>query len=334
MKGIRYILASLLSLISVANTYGASITKFSKTKEPTTTWFYMPAGEAITAAGVSERKYPVVIFPSETHLATAPIAVANYENIGINCSYHVATQSTHPVMVEILNTDGETEYTHTFEGTPNVELALGGIANGIPLKSQVVTFRFRLSDAYDASEIAHIDEIQIYGNLKPWADRIVTVLTTETSNGQAKIKWATVPDAVKYRIDYSLVSGGAVSSVEITADAAASEQTSTLTDLAPNSEYRYHVSAINAEADEIHSREERFNTSAGIDDITEFKPLITTSNGMLTISTTRSFRGAIYTTSGTLVRQIELEIGTNNIPMQAGAYILNQPSGARLILIR
>ena len=242
MKGINYILFVLLSVITF-NASAVSISKFSATKEPTTQWLYAPTNIAIDANGIKNHQYPITIHPQSQYIISMPIAVVNYETIGVDCSYHVATQSTHPLMVEIIGDNECVDYSYIYAGTPNVELAMGGYVEGITPQSTFARFKFSLSVAYDETEIAYIDEVQVYGTLKEWNKRVVPVISHEVTTDGVVVKWASVADAVTYKITYAEKSGGAEQSMSLDAISNQKEMKAILTGLKPETEYQYSVKA-------------------------------------------------------------------------------------------
>lgn len=332
MKGINYILFILLSMITF-NVSAVSISKFSATKNPTTQWLYAPSNVAIDANGIKNRQYPVTTHPQSQYIISAPIAVVNYETIGVDCSYHVATKSTHPLMVEIIGDNENVDYSYIYEGTPNVELAMGGYVDGIAPQSIFVRFKFSLSTAYDETEIAHIDEVQVYGTLKEWSKRVVPVISHEVTTDGVVVKWASVTDAVTYKIIYAKKSGGAKQSMTIAAISSQKEMSAILTGLKPETEYQYSVKAYNSAGVEIKSSIYSFNSSAGVDQPQYDEVKVYVSAGELVIETPQCCDCQIYSMAGVMIKDLLLVEGENRVSLPTGVYILNQPRKSRLIVI-
>ncbi|MBQ7042435.1 MAG: fibronectin type III domain-containing protein [Muribaculaceae bacterium] len=332
MKGINYILSVLLSAIAV-NASAVSISKFSATKEPTTQWLYSPTNVAINASGIKNRQYPITIHPQSQYIISVPIAVVNYETIGVDCSYHVATKSTHPLMVEIIGDNENVDYSYIYNGTPNVELAMGGYVEGITPQSTFARFKFSLSVAYDETEIAHIDEVQVYGTLKEWNKRVVPVISHEVTTDGIVVKWASVADAVTYKITYAEKSGGAEQSMSLDAISNQKEMKAILTGLKPETEYQYSVKAYNSAGVEISSSIYSFNNSAGVDKTQLDDTKVYVSAGELVIDTPQSCNCQIYSMAGVMIKNLSLVEGETRVSLPAGLYILNQPRNSRLIVI-
>lgn len=332
MKGINYILFVLLSVITF-NASAVSISKFSATREPTTQWLYAPTNIAIDANGIKNRQYPITIHPQSQYIISVPIAVVNYETIGVDCSYHVATQSTHPLMVEIIGDNECVEYSYIYEGIPNVELAMGGYVEGITPQSTFARFKFSLSVAYDETEIAHIDEVQVYGTLKEWNKRVVPVISHEVTTDGIVVKWASVADAVTYKITYAEKSDGAEQSMSLDAISNQKEMKAILTGLKPETEYQYSVKAYNSAGVEISSSIYSFNSSAGVGQPLLDEAKVYVSAGELVIDTPQSCNCQIYSMAGVMIKNLLLVEGKNRVSLPAGIYILNQPRKSRLIVI-
>lgn len=332
MKGINYILFVFLTMITF-NASAVSISKFSATKNPTTQWFYAPTNVAINADGIKDRQYPVTAHPQSQYIISAPIAVVNYETIGVDCSYHVATKTTHPLMVEIIGDNECVDYSYIYEGTPNVELAMGGYVEGIAPQSTFARFKFSLSTAYDETEIAHIDEVQVYGTLKEWSKRVVPVISHEVTTDGVVVKWASVTDAVTYKIIYAEKSGGAEQSMTVATVSSQKEMSAILTGLKPETEYQYSVKAYNSAGVEIMSSIYSFNSSAGIDQPLFDEAEVCVSAGELVIDTPQSCNCQIYSMAGVMIKDLSLVEGENRVSLPAGVYILNQPRKSRLIVI-
>lgn len=332
MKEINYVLSLLLSAIALS-TSAESISKFSATKEPTTQWYYAPSNVLLEASGVKNRQYPITIYPEYQYIISAPVSVVNYETIGIDCSYHVATKSTHPLMVELIGDNDNIDYSYVYNGTPNVELAMGGYIEGIIPQSTFVKVKFSLSAGYDETEIANVDEVQVYGTLKEWNKRVVPVISHEVTSDGVVVKWASVTDAVTYRVTYAEKSGGAEQSMSIAAVSSQKEMSAILTGLKPGTEYQYSVKAYNNAGVEISSSIYSFNSSAGVEYPQIDGAKVYVSDGELIISVPQCCNCQIYSMTGVMIKNLTLNEGETRVPLSAGVYILNQPRKSRLIVI-
>lgn len=297
-----------------------TITKFNYVIDPVTPWYYSATGEEVQAAGIKGRKYPVAMLPEETYLISTPIAIANYETLGFSCSYYVATKQTHAVALDVLDDNDEVVYSYTFSGTPSSEMSVGGYVSGVEINSPVVRFKLRLSDAYNATEIAYINEIQIYGPLKEWSQRVVSLLPYEITENGILVKWASVKDAVSYSIVCQTVGGGDETVVEVTADADKHEYSEMLSISDPNARYEYRVEAYNADGDKIVSETMQFS--------------ITSSNQTITADLISTGECCIYTLSGIKVKTFDGDGVRLNENLPAGVYIMQQPENSRLLIIR
>lgn len=332
MKGISCILSAMMSIIALSAS-STSISKFSATKDPTTQWLYAPTNVAIDAIGIKNRQYPITIHPQSQYIISAPIAVVNYETIGVDCSYHVATKSTHPLMVEIIGDEENVDYSYIYDGSPNIELAMGGYVDGIAPQSAFVRFKFRLSTAYDETEIAHLDEVQVYGTLKEWNKRVVPVISHEVTADGVEVKWASVTDAVTYKITYVEKSGDTEQSISIVAVSSQKEMSAILTGLRPETEYQYSVKAYNNDGLEISSSIYSFNNSAGVESPLIGEAKVYVSDGELIINTPQCCNCQIYSIAGVMIKNLTLNEGETRVPLSTGVYILNQPRKSRLIVI-
>lgn len=332
MKEINYVLSILLSVISL-NVSAESISKFSATKEPTTQWYYVPSNILLESSGIKNREYPIVTYPEPQYIISSPIAIANYESIGVSCSYHVATSSTHPLKVEIIDENDKVVFSHNFDGTPNVELAMGGYVDDITLQSEIVRFKFSLSTAYNETEIAYIDEVQVYGTLKEWSKRMVSVYSHEIISSGVEIKWASVTDAVSYKVLYAEKASGEEQVVSVEAVNTQKVVSTVLTGLKQGVDYQYQVKAYNSAGAEVASRLCEFNNSAGVNSVYCEDDKVYVSNRELVIDAHNASECKIYSMTGMLIKSLSLSEGENRVSLPVGIYILNQPRKSRLIVI-
>ena len=98
MKTKNWVLIVVLAVTALSAS-AESISKFSTTKEPTTQWLYAPSNVIIECSGLKDREYPIVSYPEQQYIISAPVAIANYKSIGISCGYHVATSSMGVLMM-------------------------------------------------------------------------------------------------------------------------------------------------------------------------------------------------------------------------------------------
>lgn len=313
----------LLAFILISTTINAeNISKFTYIIEPTTTWIYSATGDTITTSGIKNKAYPIAKLPNETYLISTPIAVSNYATIGINCNYYVETTKTHAIKIDAISTTGEVLYSHTFNGTPNVEMAIGGSVSKLSFSEELVQFKISLSDAYNESEIAHINELEIYGTLKNWSERTLTLFPHVYQTNSITIKWATFSDATSYEISFKQLSEENFQVTTLDAEST-KEQSITINNLNDNTDYEYQVTAINATGQEITSKNIVFNATTGVKTIYQDPQKCFYTNGnilMLNTSANESF--SIHNLLGNLIVKGYSHI-QKSIELPSGIYILS-----------
>lgn len=315
-------LIALLAFITFSIAVNAeNITKLSYITAPATIWTYSATGDTITANGIKDKAYPIAALPGETYIISAPIAVSNYATIGINCNYYVETSATHALAIDVLSLTGDILYTHTFTGTPNVEMAIGGSISKLSFAEELVQFKIKLSGAYNDSEIAHINELEIYGTLKDWSERTLILLPHAYRTNNLTIKWATFSDAASYKVSFKQLSENDVQVTTLDAKSA-KEQSFTISNLNDNTDYEYQVTAINASGQEIASKAIVFNATTGVE-TTSINPTASfyTSGNMLMLHTIANEPYSVHNILGNLIIT-GFSHSQKSVELPTGIYIL------------
>lgn len=330
----KIVLLMIVSMTQLSVYAAETITKFNKTTNPTTPWIYSVTGEEVTSAGIKSDSYPLTAIPESKYLLSEPIAIANYDAIGINVTYNVSTASTHPLVIEALDNVNSVVYTHVFDAAPNVQLSVGGYVTDVLISSPVVTFKLKMEDAYKENEIIHVDEIQVYGTLKSWAERVVVLGSVITVDGGVNIQWAADKEAVKYSVIYSKITAESSSdAVVIEAPASTGWVEYQLNGLESGAEYRCCILAENAAGETIKSSEFVFCATASVDNLTGEDMKLNVLPGLLVVNSLHPAECSIYAVNGVLMKRCALSQGDNYIELQTGVYIMNQPGKSRLIVI-
>lgn len=314
-------LIALLAILTFSIAVNAeNITKLSYITAPSTIWTYSATGDTITANGIKDKAYPIAALPSETYLISAPIAVSNYATIGINCNYYVETSATHALAIDVLSLTGDILYTHTFTGTPNVEMAIGGSISKLSFAEELVQFKIKLSGAYNDSEIAHINELEIYGTLKDWSERTLILLPHVYRTNNLTINWATFSDATSYKISFKQLSENDAQVTTLDAKSA-KEQSFTISNINDHTDYEYQVTAVNAAGQEIASKTIVFNATTGIEPISTSPTSFYISGNILMLCAITNEPYSIHNILGNLIFTGFSHL-QKSIELPAGIYIL------------
>lgn len=340
MKHIALLLGSSLILAGSlsANADNIMITTIN-TRNVTHQWMYQPAAILSTADGFLNNEYTLTVKPDEKYLISEPIRIAGYDNVNIDCRYYVGTKNNHPVMIEFLDTNGDTVYSGELDGTVNQStMTIGSSIAGISCDEPIVRMKLKMSKAYTSSEYANINELQVYGQPTEWNKRKVIILPYENTDNGVRLNWVTVSDAESYEVTYSednTMNSSPVSVSVIPQVPSAASQSVDITGIESGVEYTYTITAHHSTESPIKSSKSTFASTTGTEGITAktVTATIGIKPGQLVISSDKGTTASVYLTTGAKVKETIISNGINTISLPAGIYILAMPDYRKTVII-
>lgn len=301
-------------------------------------WQYMPALTVTSAAGFSNNEYPLTLKPEENYLISEPIRIAGYKSVNIDCRYYVGTTRNHPVAIEFIDMAGNTVYSSELDGNINQStMTIGSSISGITSDSPIVNIKLRLSNAYNSSEYANINELQVYGEPLEWSKREITVLPYEITGNGVKLNWVTVADTEKYEVTYiDDEQSASPTTLTITQNEDAPFHSVEIKGIEANKNYTYSITAYHPTENSLVSSRNKFMATAATEKLTidnDGVPAIHILPQQLIIKSAIESVASLYSITGIKVKEITICYGTNTIAIPSGMYILVMPEYRSVIAI-
>lgn len=338
MKYIHLILSATLLLSHFTSTAENVMITSINTRKISHEWQYMPALTATSASGFSNNEYPLTLKPEEKYLISEPIRIAGYKSVNIDCRYYVGTTRNHPIAIEFVDMAGNTVYSSELDGNINQStMTIGSSISGITCDCPIVNIKLRLSNAYNSSEYANINELQVYGEPLEWSKREITVLPYEITGKVVKLNWVTVADAEKYEVTYiDEEQSISPNTLTITQDEDVPFHSVEIKGIEANKNYTYTITAYHQAENPLVSSRNKFMATASTENLSidnNDVPAIHISSQQFTIKSDTESIASLYSITGIKVKETTINYGTNTIAIPSGMYILVMPEYRSVIVI-
>ncbi len=337
MKRIHRILFAAMLIGNLSSAADNVMITSINTRKISHEWMYMPASTATTASGFSGNEYPLTLKPEEKYLISEPIRIAGYKNVNIDCRYYVGIKKNHPVAIDFIDMSGNTVYTSVLDGTVNQStMTIGSSISGITSDAPVVKIKLRLSNAYNSSEYANINELQMYGEPLEWSKCEIITLPYENIDNGIKLNWVTVADAERYEVTY-YEENQSDSPTTLTV-AQVEEQpyhSVEINGIEVNKNYTYTITAYHSTESPIRSGRNTFTATTAVEKLSadNCKPIINAAPQQLTINSAKESVASLYSITGIKVKEATVNSGTSTIAIPSGVYILVMPDFRSVIVI-
>lgn len=338
MKHIHLILSVAMLLGNLTSAADNIMITSINTRKVAHEWLYMPASTAATASGFSNNEYPLTLKPEENYLISEPIRIAGYKSVNIDCRYYVGIIRNHPVAIDFVDMAGNTVYTSELNGTVNQStMTIGGSLSGITSDTPVVMIKLRLCNAYNSSEYANINELQVYGEPIEWSKREIITLPHETTSNGIKLNWVTIADTERYEVTYTDEElTESPTSLTVTPTENAPFHSVEINGIELNKNYTYTITAYHATENPIVSSRNTFIITAATEKLSvddNENPLVCTSPQQITINSKTESVASLYSITGIKVKEATVNCGTNTIDIPSGIYILAMPDYKSVIVV-
>lgn len=163
MKRVISLMVFLLLLVQGTIVANSRITKMSQSKIDHQ-WIYMPDEVVVDKSGLSNKQYPLKLYPQPTYIQSELLDVEG-RDLGLTIRYYVATKKTHPIRIELVDENEAVIYFYENEDSQLNEqtMTMGGETQiGILEGVKKVRIRARLSNSYSEEEAIYIDELELY----------------------------------------------------------------------------------------------------------------------------------------------------------------------------